>query len=74
MCHSGEFPNADEFSAPFGRMNSMEPSLFYSFLFSIFCLTEVICLLGTYVLSIPAGVLGAAFHDTWTCGIELVAS
>ncbi|CAK9094854.1 unnamed protein product [Durusdinium trenchii] len=43
---NGEFPNADEFSAPFGRMNSM-----------------VICLLGTYLLSIPAGVLGAAFHD-----------
>ena len=54
---NGEFPNADEFSAPFGRMNSM-----------------VICLLGTYVLSIPAGVLGAAFHDTWTCYIDLLAA
>ncbi|CAJ1406349.1 unnamed protein product [Effrenium voratum] len=43
---NGEFPNADEFSAPWGRANSM-----------------VICLLGTYVLSIPVGVLGAAFRD-----------
>ena len=43
---NGEFPNADEFTSPLGRLNSM-----------------VICLVGTYILSIPAGVLGAAFHD-----------
>ncbi|CAE6940480.1 unnamed protein product [Symbiodinium sp. CCMP2592] len=42
----GEFPNADEFSRPLGRMNSM-----------------VICLVGTALLSVPAGVLGAAFQD-----------
>ncbi|CAE7626128.1 Kcnb1 [Symbiodinium pilosum] len=42
----GEFPNADEFSQPLGRMNSM-----------------VICLVGTALLSVPAGVLGAAFQD-----------
>ncbi|CAE7150636.1 unnamed protein product [Symbiodinium necroappetens] len=42
----GEFPNADEFSRPLGRMNSM-----------------VICMVGTALLSVPAGVLGAAFQD-----------
>ncbi|CAE7459725.1 unnamed protein product [Symbiodinium natans] len=42
----GEFPNADEFSRPLGRMNCM-----------------VICLVGTALLSVPAGVLGAAFQD-----------
>ena len=30
--------------------------------------TEVICLVGTYILSIPAGVLGAAFHVSWIRG------
>lgn len=43
---NGEFPNADDFTAPWGRLNCM-----------------LISLLGTYTLSVPAGVLGASFES-----------
>ena len=67
----GEFPNADEFSRPLGRMNSMVPFLHAGSPVESRCRlsakypNQVICLVGTALLSVPAGVLGAAFQALW---------
>ena len=65
----GEFPNADEFSRPLGRMNSMVPLLHVGgpvgCSLSAKYPNQVICMVGTALLSVPAGVLGAAFQASW---------